>query len=328
MCLAGSGGGHVRQLLDLEPAWSRHDYFFLTEDTALSRSIAERHKVRYVPHVALGQARLGAPLKMLAAGVRSFFASGLAILRERPQVIISTGAGAVFFGLLWARAIGAKVVVIESFARFDKPSVFGRLTAPFAHHKVAQSQALAAYWPDAPIFDPLRILDTPRPQKKPLLFATVGAILPFDRLVQMVADAKSRGVIGEEVIAQTGRNGVSPAGITCVETLSFEEMQATLKEADLVVCHGGTGSLITALRQGCRVIAVPRLFAHGEVYDDHQAEITNAFVERGLIQVANTPEELVVALQAARHTQPRLATSDPSELIDYLKNLLEQWGRR
>ena len=62
VCLAASGGGHVRQLLDLEPAWSRHDYFFVSEDTALSRSIADKHPMRYVPHVALGQARLGLSL--------------------------------------------------------------------------------------------------------------------------------------------------------------------------------------------------------------------------------------------------------------------------
>lgn len=326
VCLAASGGGHVRQLLDLEPVWGAHDSFFLTEDTALSRSIAQKHRALYVPHFALGQARLGKPLQMMAAGVRSFFASARIILRERPQVLITTGAGAVFFGVLWARLVGAKIVVIESFARFDKPSVFGRLAAPFAHRKVAQSQALAAYWPDAPIFDPMRSLDTPRPPKEPFVLATVGAILPFDRLVSMVAEVKARGEIPEEILVQSGRGGLAPAGLTTVESLSFDEMQDALRKADIVICHGGTGSLITALRQGCRVIAVPRLFSKGEVYDDHQAEITNAFAERGLIMVANTADELSEALKVARSRPPRLATSDPSELIGYLNRLLAEWS--
>lgn len=326
VCLAGSGGGHVRQLLDMEPAWSQHDSFFLSEDTALSRSIGEKHRTLFVPHFALGQARLGAPIKMAAAAVRNFFASGRIILRERPQVLISTGAGAVFFAVVWARLIGAKIVVIESFARFDKPSVFGRLSAPLAHRKVAQSKALAAYWPDAPIFDPLKILDDAPPEKKPLLFATVGAILPFDRLVDMVAEVNSRGEILEEILIQTGAGGHVPDGIRTVETLSFDLMQSTLKDADIVVCHGGTGSLITALRQGCRIVAVPRLFSKGEVYDDHQAEITSAFAERGLIAVANTADELSEALKDVRIRPPRLATSDPSELIQYLNELLGQWA--
>jgi UDP-N-acetylglucosamine--N-acetylmuramyl-(pentapeptide) pyrophosphoryl-undecaprenol N-acetylglucosamine transferase len=326
ICLAGSGGGHVRQLLDLEPAWSRYAYFFVSEDTALSRSIAEKHPVHYVPHLALGQARLGAPLRMLAAGIKSFFVSAGIMLRERPDVLITTGAGAVFFPLLWARALGSRIVVVESFARFDKPSLFGRMTAPLAHHKIAQSQALAAYWPDAAVFDPLRLLDTPPPPKKPLLFATVGAILPFDRLVAMVAELKAQGDIPEEILIQTGAGGLAPAGIETVETLPFDRMQATLSEADIVVCHGGTGSLITALRQGCRVVAVPRLFAKGEVYDDHQAEITEAFAGRGLIAVANTTEELSEALKAVRARPPVLATSDPAALIGHLNQLLGEWA--
>lgn len=326
ICLAGSGGGHLRQLIDLEPACGEHDYFYLSEDTALSRSIAERRRAVYVPHFALGQARLGKPLQMIVAGVMSFFASGRIMLRERPDVLVSTGAGAVYFALLWARLLGAKIVVIESFARFDGPSLFGRLAARFAHRKVVQSQALTAYWPDAAVFDPLKMLDTPRPPKKPLLFATVGAILPFDRLVRMVAELKARGEINEDVLIQTGTGGVAPAGVRSVETLSFEDMQSTLRDADIAVCHGGTGSLITALRQGCRIVAVPRLFSMGEVYDDHQTEITEAFAKRGLIAVANTVEELSAALRGWRERAPRLATSDPQELIEYLRLLFREWS--
>jgi len=326
VCLAASGGGHVRQLLDLEPAWSRHDYFFVSEDTALSRSIADKHPMRYVPHVALGQARLGAPFRMMAAAVKSFFVSARIIFRERPDVLISTGAGAVFFTLAWARLMGAKVVVVESFARFDKPSVFGRMSAPLAHRKVVQSQALMAYWPDAAMFDPLRILDTPPPPKKPFLFATVGAILPFDRLVSTVAELKARGEIPEDILIQTGNGGLTPDGLKTVETLSFDEIQAALRDADIVVCHGGTGSLITALRQGCRIVAMPRLFDLGEVYDDHQLEITEAFTARGMIAMARTPEDLSEALKTVRARPPVVATSDPAALIEHLNGLMDDWA--
>jgi UDP-N-acetylglucosamine transferase subunit ALG13 len=328
VCLAASGGGHLRQLIDLEPAWSQHDYFFVSEDTALSRSVAEKHPMRYVPHVALGQARLGAPLRMLAGAVRSFFVSAGIMLRERPDVLVSTGAGAVFLPLLWARLLGAKVVLVESFARFDRPSVFGRMAAPLAHRTVAQSQALAAYWPDAAVIDPLKLLDIERPPKQPLLFATVGAILPFDRLVGLVADAKARGEIPEDVLVQTGVGAKPVEGVRTVETLPFDEMQAVLRDADIVVCHGGTGSLVTALRAGCRIIAVPRLFSKGEVYDDHQAEITEAFAARGLLAVANTPEEFTAALDLVRNRPPIPATSDPAGLIAHLNGLFAEWAPR
>ena len=322
ICLAASGGGHVRQLLDLSKAWVHHDHFFITEDTALGRSIAGDHRTHLVAHVALGQARLGAPFRMAAAGVRNFFQSLAIIFRERPDVVISTGAGSVYFAVLWARLLGAKVVVVESFARFDRLSAFAKIAGPLAHHKVVQSSALTAFWPDAEVFDPLKVLDRPRPAKKPLLFATVGATLSFDRLVQAVADLKSRGEIPEDVIVQTGEGGIAPDGVTVVETLPFDEVLAILRDADIVVCHGGTGSLITALREGCRLVAMPRLFELGEHYDNHQAEITAAFQDRGLLEVATTSEDLSRALAAVRAREPAMATSDPAALTQYLQKIV------
>lgn len=322
LCLAASGGGHVRQLLDLEPAWRAHDCVFVTEDTALGRSLAAKHAVHFVPHFAAGQARLGAPFRMVGAAIRNFARSAAIMRQTRPDVVITTGAGAVFFCLLWARLLGAKVIVIESFARFDRPSLFARFAAPLAHEMVVQSAALASVWPRARTFDPLRILNAPRPEKRPLMFATVGATLPFDRLVRSVADLKASGDIPEDLLIQTGEGGLRPPGATVMETLPFDDIQAVLRQADLVVCHGGTGSLITALREGCRVVAMPRSSKLGEHYDDHQRQITQAFAARGLIQVANTAEELPAALAAARSRPPVLATTAPDALINFLQGLL------
>jgi UDP-N-acetylglucosamine--N-acetylmuramyl-(pentapeptide) pyrophosphoryl-undecaprenol N-acetylglucosamine transferase len=112
------------------------------------------------------------------------------------------------------------------------------------------------------------------------------------------------------------------AKIESHETLDFKEVQALLRDASIVVCHGGTGSLITALRQGCHVIAMPRLSTLGEHYDDHQAEITEAFEKRGLIQVANSTEELCAALEAARNRPRTIATTEPEALIAFLRQRL------
>ncbi|MDB5424549.1 MAG: hypothetical protein JWQ29_1965 [Phenylobacterium sp.] len=324
IALAASGGGHVRQLLDLQPVWSEHDYFFITEDTALGQSLSADHRTHLIPHFAWGQAKQGAALRMLGRAFTSFFRSASIILRERPDVIISTGAGAVFPALLWARLLGAKVVVVESFARFEKPSLFGRIAAPFAHHLVIQSAKLAAHYPRAKVFDPLRMLDTAPPPKQPLLFATVGATLPFDRLVESVAQLKAEGAIPEQVIIQTGVGGHRPEGLDVVETLPFDKVQALLRDASIVVCHGGTGSLITALRLGCQVISMPRLAELGEHYDDHQAQITEAFVARGLVLTANTVDELRAALEQARTRKPVLATTDPVHLQEFLRGLLAE----
>lgn len=325
ICLAASGGGHVRQLLDLKPVWSEHDSFFVTEPTALGETLARECRTHFVTHVAAGQAKLGRPLEMLRCALRNFRESYQIIRNERPDVVISTGAGAVFFVLLWARLHGAKLIAIESFARFDRPSLFMRLAAPIAHRSVVQSAKLATRFPTALVFDPLRMLDVERPPKQPLMFVTVGATLPFDRMIRSVAELKASGDIPERVIAQVGAKGCRPDGIESLETLSFDEIQALLRDADIVVCHGGTGSLITALRERCRTVVMPRLFELGEHYDNHQLEISESFEKRGLVHVARDTDELRNALSAARCAGAPGATTDPRSLMEWLRQTLSEW---
>jgi UDP-N-acetylglucosamine--N-acetylmuramyl-(pentapeptide) pyrophosphoryl-undecaprenol N-acetylglucosamine transferase len=322
LCLAASGGGHIRQLLDLEEAWSPYHYVFVSEDTALSRSIVQKHPVHFLPHFAIGQIRRDGLLRAVWSGLKNLWRSALLAVKLRPDVVISTGAGSVFFFMIWCRLLGSKFVLIETFARFDKPSTFARAAAIFANDIIVQSDALTKTFPTAAVFDPLKILDQPRPNKKRLLFATVGVTFPFDRLVEMVAKLKQDGEIFEDVVFQTGIGGLTPPGLQSFETLSYDQVKSYLREADIVVCHGGTGSVITALREGCRTIVVPRRLEKGEHYDNHQREITSAFAARGLITPANSTEELAVALKTARSLEPICATTDPVALVKHLKSRL------
>jgi UDP-N-acetylglucosamine--N-acetylmuramyl-(pentapeptide) pyrophosphoryl-undecaprenol N-acetylglucosamine transferase len=332
LCLAGSGGGHLRQLLDLESVWAAHDHYFVTEHSAIADDLAPNHRVHIVEHFAAGQARLGRPMAMLWGAFVNMIQSLKIALRERPDLVISTGAGAMFWTALFSRALGAKFILIESFARFDAPSKFARSARRFASQSIVQSDGLRAQWPGALLFDPLKRLDQPLPPKKPLLLATVGATLPFDRMSAAVVALKERGVISHDVVIQVGENSaVEPRedrvnGVRIVKALPFAEIQMLLKDAEIVICHGGTGSFITALRQGCRVIAMPRLSGRGEHYDDHQFEISSAFAARGLIEVALEADDLPAAIARAGAKMPVVATTDPSALIAWLNDYLAQLG--
>ncbi len=328
VALIGSGGGHVRQLLDLEPLWRGYRHFFVTEDSGLTRTIAEGHETHFVSHVALGQARLGAPFRMVWNGIRNAAQSLRIMLKRRPDIVITTGAGSCFFAVAVARMLGARIILIDSFARFTAPSVFARIVAPIAHVVIAQSQASATGLKAAHCFDPLRMIEGDSSPKQPQLFATVGATLPFDRLIEAVEQARAEGLVPERIIAQTGIGGRRPVvgeADEVHETIPFSRVEAILRESDLVVCHGGTGSLITALREGCRVIAVPRVFERGEHYDNHQREITDAFRQRGLISVVDEETDFATALAEARARRPVRATTDQSAMIAFLSEKLTDW---
>lgn len=333
LCLAASGGGHVRQMLDLEDLWSRCDYVMVTEETPLTASLAEKHPVRFIPHVALGQARLGHPFKMLKSAISSLFRSLSIIRAERPDIFITTGAGSAVFPMLWARLMGTHIILVDSVARFRGPSAFARMAGPLAHDRISQSQEASRNWPGSLCFDPFVKLDRPRPPKQPLLFATVGATLPFDRLINLVIDAKRRGILPEHVVLQTGVGATHDSiegldGIELHETLPFDRIRDILADADIVVCHGGTGSIITALREGCRIIAIPRRFSRGEHYDDHQWEITQAFTDRQVLTMVGDDDDFAGALARARAVEPGCATTDLTALTTFLKQRVGEVARR
>ena len=325
ICLAGSGGGHLRQLLDLEPVWSHFDSYILTEDTALGRSLSAKAPVDFVHHYTLGQARIGHPLKMLTGALRNLGQSWRSVRHRRPDVVITTGAASMFWTCVFAKLRGARIIHIESFARFDHPSKFGRLVRPIADDVIVQSPGVAKRWPHARLFDPFKLLDGPPPPKESLIFSTVGATLPFERLVKAVVDLKESGAVAERVIVQTGDSGIVPVsaeGLEQHETLSFDEIKSILGKAQIVITHGGTGSLITGLQNGCRVIAVPRSFKLKEIYDGHQEEIVAAFVDRGLIVRCDDVSKLGEAIAEARRKPMQMATTDPAALMAWLEKEL------
>jgi UDP-N-acetylglucosamine transferase subunit ALG13 len=321
LLLAASGGGHLRQLIELRPFWSRHETVIATEDTGLGRSLADGADVRFFGHFAFGQRRTESWWALARAGWRNLVDSWRIVRAVRPEVVISTGAGSAFFVALFGKAMGAELVVIESFARFEGPSLFGRLAGPLADRRIIQSAALQSFWPDATLVDPFRIVEAARPPKTATAVVTVGTVLPFDRLVAGVAGLKADGLLPEAVWAQIGAGGRARADFVAVEAAGFDEMQARLADAELLFTHGGTGSLVTGLKAGCRIVAMPRDPARREHYDDHQMEIVDAFEARGLIAVARETADLPAALAKARAMTVRQATTDYAALV----GLLEGW---
>ncbi len=328
ICLSAAGGGHFRQLLDIEMLWSQYPHFIVTENTVLTRALSNREDIENVPHFALGQVRIGKGFAMVRAALASCIASLGIIIRRRPDIIITTGSGSQFFILLWARLFGIKVVLIDSFARFHAPSKFARFAGPLAHIRITQSANSARKWRGSVSFDPLVIAPALPQAKERLLFATVGATLPFPRLETAIVELKRAGKIPERVVLQVGRQTPrhEPVeGLEIVEEVPFGELQDLLARADLVVCHAGTGSILTALSNSCSVVAMPRSIQHGDHYDNHQEEIAGVFAGRGLIQTASDSASLLNALDRARQAPRHTARMEHQRLIAFLEEQFASW---
>lgn len=134
------------------------------------------------------------------------------------------------------------------------------------------------------------------------VFAATGSrSFPFDRMIQALDGAVSSGVLpeGTTVLAQVGSSAWEPRFIDVVDYLDRDEFLARVDEADLVVSHGGTGSLMTALSRGKRVVAVPRRAVFGEVVDDHQVEFVRQLERAGLLRVCDEGDDLAAVMAAS-----------------------------
>jgi len=138
--LVCSSGGHLQQMLALEPAWRRYSHVWVTFDKSDARSLLRGERVvhAYWP--------TNRSLKNL---VRNLVLAWRTLGDVRPRVVLSTGAGvAVPFAWL-ARLRSAKVVYVESFTRIEGLSLSGRMIKPVAHRFYVQWPELAAAVPKA-----------------------------------------------------------------------------------------------------------------------------------------------------------------------------------
>ncbi|MEX2275782.1 MAG: glycosyltransferase [Actinomycetota bacterium] len=131
------------------------------------------------------------------------------------------------------------------------------------------------------------------------VFATVGTeTYPFDRLVGWVDDWAGSSPRGVRCVVQYGTSQ-APEHAEGSDYLAFERVRALLDEADVVVCHGGTGSVMLARAAGRTPIVVPRVQARGEHVDDHQVEFARRLAGLGEIALAEGRERLHELLDAA-----------------------------
>lgn len=129
LCLVGSSGGHLAHLYMLKPFWEQYDRFFVTFDKEDAKSMLkeERWFPCYYP--------TNRNLKNL---IRNTFVAFRILKKERPDVIISSGAAVAVPFFYLGKLFHAKLIYIEVFDRIDRPTLTGRLVYPITDRFVVQ----------------------------------------------------------------------------------------------------------------------------------------------------------------------------------------------
>ncbi len=136
--LVCSNGGHLFQLSQLRQWWNKYERFWSTFNKLDADFILKGEKVYY------GYCPTNRNLKNF---IRNIFLAWKILRKEKPDVIISTGAGLAVPFFYIGKVLGIKLIYIESFTRIRELSLTGKIVYPLADSFLVQWEELTRLYP-------------------------------------------------------------------------------------------------------------------------------------------------------------------------------------
>lgn len=164
------------------------------------------------------------------------------------------------------------------------------------------------------------------------LLVTLGSErFPFDRLMGWIDAWLRRPPRPTRCLVQRGTS-VVPVRADSETYLPFDRLVEEIRRADVVVTHGGTGSIMLCRRLGRLPVVVPRRRDLGEAVDDHQVPFARRMAALNEIVLAESEPELAAALDRAV-VDPTAMRVEPrpervAEAIDRFDRLVTPLMRR
>ncbi len=157
-----------------------------------------------------------------------------------------------------------------------------------------------------------------------MIFVTLGTNdESFERLLKAIDKEIEKKTIKEKVIVQAGCTKYSSKNMEILDLVSREEFDRLISECDLLITHGGVGSILTGINHGKKVIAVPRLARYNEHGNDHQLQIVEKFGEKKYILVVKDMNKLGKIIEKAKDFKPRKFESNTQNIINIVENFID-----
>ena len=158
-----------------------------------------------------------------------------------------------------------------------------------------------------------------------MIFVILGTQkFQFNRLLKKIDELIEKKVIKEDVFAQIGNSTYNPKNFQYKKFLTREEFKEKIEISNLIITHGGTGAIITSLKEEKKVIAIPRLVRYGEHVDDHQIQIVEEFSNSEMIEVCINIEELEDKISKIKDKKFEKYISNTNVLISDIEEFIKK----
>ena len=140
VCLVGSSGGHLTHLYMLKPFWKDKNRFWVTFDKEDARSKLKNEKMYscYYP-----------TNRSIKALIKNTILAIKVLKKEKPDLIISSGAAVAVPFFYIGKLMGAQLIYIEVFDRYDKPTMTGKMVYPIVDKFIVQWEEEKKVYPKA-----------------------------------------------------------------------------------------------------------------------------------------------------------------------------------
>lgn len=157
-----------------------------------------------------------------------------------------------------------------------------------------------------------------------MIFVTLGTQdKSFKRLLEAIDREIENGNIKEKVIVQAGLTEYSSPNMEIFDLIPSDEFDNYIKRADLIITHGGAGSILTAIKNNKKVIAAARLSKYKEHTNDHQKQIVKEFSKDGYILELRDFNKLGKLIEKSKTFKPRKFESNTDNMINLISEYIE-----
>lgn len=142
ICFICNTGGHLEQIKQLFMVADRYEHYYVIPSSKSTKYFKDK---KYLVNSFSRSNKLLFPFEFICTSILQL----IIYLLERPNVVITTGAGVAYPTCRIAKFFGSKVIYIESFARMKSLNKTGKMLYPFADLFVVQWKELLTVVPKA-----------------------------------------------------------------------------------------------------------------------------------------------------------------------------------